>query len=97
MEYKQTKHPVQVSSFYIAKYPVTQALWNAVMGVDNNPSYFRGDSRPVETVSWNDAQGFIAKLNDNTGKSYRLPTEAEWEYAAKGGEEGWREALFVFG
>lgn len=66
--------------FYIGKYPVTQALWKAVM--KDNPSFFNGDTRPVENVSWNDAQAFIAKLNELTGKSYRLPTEYEWMLAA---------------
>lgn len=66
--------------FWIGKYPVTQALWKAVM--KDNPSFFNGDTRPVENVSWNDAQAFIAKLNELTGKSYRLPTEYEWMLAA---------------
>lgn len=74
-----------VGDFYINKYPVTQEEWEAVMG--NNPSFFKGnDKRPVESVSWNDAQEFIQKLNNLTGKQFRLPTEEEWEYAAKGGE-----------
>ena len=76
-------HSVTVSSFYIGKYEVTQAQWKAVMGT--NPSYFKGDNLPVENVSWNDVQEFIRKLNAQTGKTYRLPTEAEWEFAAKGG------------
>ena len=79
-------HTVAVPSFYMAKYPVTQALWKAVMG--NNPSYFQGDQRPVEQVSWDDAQAFIQQLNEQTGENYRLPTEAEWEYAARGGIYG---------
>lgn len=66
--------------FYIGKYPVTQALWESVMG--NNPSYFKGDGHPVEQVSWNDTQEFIQKLNEITGKAYRLPTEYEWMLAA---------------
>ncbi|MDR0414511.1 MAG: formylglycine-generating enzyme family protein [Prevotellaceae bacterium] len=72
-----------VKGFYIGKYEVTQAQYQAIMGA--NPSYFKGDNRPVEMVSWNDAQKFIKKLNTRTGKSYRLPTEAEWEYAAREG------------
>ena len=76
-------HSVTLSGYYIGKYEVTQAQWKAVMG--NNPSYFKGDNLPVEQVSWNDVQEFIRKLNQQTGKSYRLPTEAEWEYAARGG------------
>jgi formylglycine-generating enzyme required for sulfatase activity len=78
-------HSVTLSSFYIGKYEVTQAQWKAVMG--NNPSYFKGDNLPVEQVSWDDAQAFIRKLNQKTGKDYRLPTEAEWEYAARGGKQ----------
>ena len=78
-------HSVTLSGFNIGKYEVTQAQWKAVMG--NNPSYFSGcDNCPVETVSWNDVQDFIGKLNAQTGKNYGLPTEAEWEYAAKGGK-----------
>jgi len=74
---------VIVSDFYIGKYEVTQAQWKAVMG--NNPSRFKGDNLPVEQVSWNDIQEFIGKLNKQTGKQYRLPTEAEWEFACRGG------------
>jgi formylglycine-generating enzyme required for sulfatase activity len=78
-------HSVTLSSFNIGKYEVTQAQWKAVMG--SNPSNFSGcDNCPVENVSWNDAQQYISKLNSQTGKNYRLPTEAEWEYAAKGGK-----------
>ena len=73
------------STFYIGATEVTQALWLAVMG--SNPSGFTGDlNRPVEQVSWNDCQTFIAKLNQMTGKTFRLPTEAEWEFAARGGD-----------
>ena len=78
-------HSVTVSDFYIGKYGVTQAQWEAVMG--KNPSCFKGNIRPVENVSWNDIQEFIEKLNAKTGKKYRLPTEAEWEYAARGGDQ----------
>nr|WP_290936762.1 formylglycine-generating enzyme family protein [Haliscomenobacter sp.] len=77
-------HAVTLSDFYIAKTEVTQAMWRAVMG--NNPSDFKDcDQCPVEQVSWNDVQAFIQKLNAKTNKKYRLPTEAEWEYAARGG------------
>jgi len=76
-------HNVTVSDFYIGKYEVTQNQWVKVMG--SNPSYFKGDNLPVEKVSWNDVQEFILRLNSMTGKKYRLPTEAEWEYAARGG------------
>ena len=76
-------HSVTLSSFYIGKYEVTQSLWKAVMG--SNPSHFEGDNLPVENVSWNDCQTFLRKLNAMTGKNFRLPTEAEWEFAARGG------------
>ena len=76
-------HSVTLSSYYICKYEVTQALWRAVMG--SNPSYFKGDNLPVERVSWNDCQTFINRLNSYTGRNFRLPTEAEWEFAARGG------------
>ena len=79
-------HDVTLSSYYIGKYEVTQAQWRAVMGT--NPSYFKNcDDCPVEQVSWDDIQGYIQKLNAQTGKQYRLPTEAEWEYAARGGNK----------
>ncbi len=73
------------NDYYIGKYEVTQALWQAVMG--SNPSSSKGDDLPVERVSWNDCQDFISKLNAMTGKRFRLPTEAEWEYAARGGKK----------
>ena len=76
-------HRVTLSSFYIGEYEVTQAEWQAVMG--NNPSHNKGSNLPVESVSWTDCQSFIRKLNTITGKRFRLPTEAEWEYAARGG------------
>ena len=78
-------HNVTVSDFYIGKYEVTQAQWQEIMG--SNPSYFdyNSDKHPVDNVSWEDVQEFITKLNQKTGKKYRLPTEAEWEYAARGG------------
>ncbi|MGN0033120.1 MAG: SUMF1/EgtB/PvdO family nonheme iron enzyme [Candidatus Limimorpha sp.] len=77
-------HSVTLSDYYIGKYEVTQELWKAVMG--SNPSEFKGADNPVENVSWNDCQEFVAKLNKLTGKTFRLPTEAEWEYAARGGK-----------
>jgi formylglycine-generating enzyme required for sulfatase activity len=73
-------HTVTVSDFSMGKTEVTQAQWIAVMG--SNPSNFKGENLPVEMVSWDDIQVFINKLNAKTGKTYRLPTEAEWEYAA---------------
>ena len=81
--YEKPVHDVTLSDYYIGETEVTQELWTAVMG--SNPSHFSGNRRPVEEVSWNDCQEFIAKLNDLTGKNFRLPTEAEWEYAARGG------------
>ena len=73
------------NNYYVGKYEVTQALWQAVMG--SNPSIFKGDDLPVEEVSWKDCQKFITKLNAMTGKRFRLPSEAEWEYAARGGKK----------
>jgi formylglycine-generating enzyme required for sulfatase activity len=78
-------HQVTLDGFYIGKYEVTQAEWEKVMGT--NPSYFKGKNLPVEQVSWNDIQEFLRRLNAQTGGNYRLPTEAEWEYAAKGGNQ----------
>jgi formylglycine-generating enzyme required for sulfatase activity len=79
-----TKKKVQVNSFLIGKYPVTQGQWVAVMG--SNPSHFKhSDRHPVESVSYNDVQQFINKLNQMTGRNYRLPSEEEWEYAARSG------------
>ena len=82
---KPTHQVTLTNDYYIGKYEVTQALWQAVMG--NNPSYFKGESLPVENVSWDDCQEFISKLNSITCKTFRLPTEAEWEYAARGGKK----------
>jgi formylglycine-generating enzyme required for sulfatase activity len=76
-------HRVTVGNFRIGRYEVTQAQWKMVTG--SNPSYFKGADLPVEQVSWDDVQEFIRKLNKQTGRHYRLPTEAEWEYAARGG------------
>ena len=84
-EEKPTHQVTLTNDYYIGKYEVTQALWKAVMG--NNPSNFKGDDLPVEQVSWDDCQEFISKLNRITGKTFRLPTEAEWEYAARGGNK----------
>ena len=78
-------HSVTLSNFAIGETEVTQELWQAVMG--SNPSYFKGSNKPVEYVSWNDCQTFISRLNSLTGKNFRLPTEAEWEYAARGGNK----------
>lgn len=76
---------VTVSSFSIGKYEVTQEEWQAVMG--SNPSSFVGSKHPVDMVSWDDCQEFIRRLNALTGKHFRLPTEVEWEFAAKGGNK----------
>ena len=84
-EDEKPAHKVTLSDYYIGQTEVTQALWEAVMG--SNPSFFEGDNLPVEQVSWNDCQVFIQKLNQLTGKQFRLPTEAEWEYAARGGRK----------
>lgn len=78
-------HEVTLSDYYIGQTEVTRALWEAVMG--SNPSDHRGDNMPVENVSWYDCQEFIQKLNQLMGKQFRLPTEAEWEYAARGGRK----------
>ena len=82
---KDVPHEVTLSSFYICKYEVTEALWTAVMG--SNPSRHKlGDNYPVEQVNWYDCQDFVEKLSELTGRHFRLPTEAEWEYAARGGQ-----------
>ena len=78
-------HSVMLSDYYIGETEVTQELWEAVMG--NNPSRYKGLQNAVETVSWNDCKEFIYRLNKLTGKNFRLPTEAEWEYAARGGDK----------
>ena len=82
---KPTHRVTLTNDYYIGKYEVTQALWQTVMG--NNPSKFKGDNLPVEQVSWDDCQKFLSKLNRITSKTFRLPTEAEWEYAARGGNK----------
>jgi len=84
-EREKPAHQVTLSSFSIGKYEVTQEEWEAVMG--SNPSSFKGAKRPLENVSWNNCQEFIRKLNQITGKKFRFPTEAEWEYAARGGNQ----------
>ncbi len=76
-------HKVTLPSYYIGQTEVTQALWQAVMGT--NPSNYKGSVLPVEMVSWDEAKIFISKLNELTGEYFRLPTEAEWEFAARGG------------
>ena len=85
-------HEVALSDYYIGQYPVTQGLWREVTG--RNPGNNKaGDDYPVEYVSWKDCQEFIKKLNDRTGLAFRLPREAEWEYAARG---GWQSRGFIY-
>lgn len=79
---------VRVSSFFLAETPVTQALWTHIMG--DNPSHFQGPERPVERVTWEECQTFVQRLSAETGIDFRLPTEAEWEYAARGGSRSHR-------
>lgn len=85
MNQEYPAHEVTLSSYKIGRYEVTQEQWEAIMGY--NPSYNIGAKKPVENVSWNECQSFLNKLNVQTGKNYRLPTEAEWEFAARGGNQ----------
>ncbi|MFM6825450.1 MAG: formylglycine-generating enzyme family protein [Dolichospermum sp.] len=89
---ERPQHEVTVPSFSMGKYPVTQKQWRAVAALEKvdidlepDPSYFKGDNRPVECVSWGHAQEFCARLSRMTNKTYRLPTEAQWEYACRAG------------
>lgn len=89
---ERPQHWVTVEPFWMGKYPVTQAQWRAIATLPKvdreltaNPSYFEGDSRPVERVSWRDAVEFCKRLSQRTGQNYRLPSEAEWEYACRAG------------
>lgn len=84
-DFEKPVHEVTLSDYFIAETVVTQELWQAVMG--SNPSYYRGKNKPVEHVSWDDCELFIQRLNSITGKNFRLPTESEWEFAARGGNE----------
>ena len=83
MEIEGPVHSVTLSSFFMGETEVTQALWKAVM--NNNPSTYKGDRLPVHKVTWDNCQKFISKLNELTGFEFRMPTEAEWEFAARGG------------
>ena len=85
LDREKPSHQVTLSEYRIGETEVTQELWQAVMG--SNPSSFKGTQNPVEQVSWEDCQEFVKKLNQLTGKQFRLPTEAEWEYAARGGNK----------
>ncbi len=81
---EQPQHSVSIKAFSLSKFEITQEQWFAVMG--DQPSKFKGRRLPVERVSWNDAQAFVKKLSEKTGKNYRLPSEAEWEYTARAGQ-----------
>ncbi|MEM9772014.1 MAG: formylglycine-generating enzyme family protein [Cyanobacteria bacterium P01_D01_bin.73] len=92
MERERPQHPVTVQPFYMGRFPVTQAQWRAVAAypsvdrkLESSPSNFPGDNRPVEQVSWDDAVEFCKRLSDHSGKDYRLPSEAQWEYACRAG------------
>ena len=87
------QHEVTVPTFFMGKFPITQAQWRIVAAtypqaqrsLDPNPAHFKGDNRPVESVSWYDAVEFCTRLSQKTGRTYRLPSEAEWEYACRAG------------
>ena len=91
---EKPQHLVNIQAFALGKFEVTQSEWHAVMGSD--PSLSKGSAQPVENISWNDAQLYVKKLSQKTGKKYRLPSEAEWEYAARGGSTAkypWGDAV----
>ena len=81
LSHEGPQREVVVPAFYMGKFQVTQAKWQAIMG--SNPSNFKGANRPVENVSWSDAVEFCRKLSQKSGRDYRLPSEAEWEYACR--------------
>jgi formylglycine-generating enzyme required for sulfatase activity len=89
---ERPQHEVKIAPFFMGRYPITQAQWRAIALLDTmerelnpNPAYFQGDNRPVEHVNWQDCLEFCARLSKYTGKNYRLPSEAEWEYACRAG------------
>ena len=84
---EQPVHEVTLSDYYIGQTEVTQHLWKAVMGDENNPSATKGNNLPITNISWDEAQAFVERLSELTGMRFRLPTEAEWEYAARGGQK----------
>lgn len=84
-EFESPQHRVEVKPFFMSRFEVTQAQWKAIMGT--NPSHFKGDDLPVDSVSWYDAVEFCERLSERTGKQYRLPTEAQWEYACRAGTD----------
>jgi formylglycine-generating enzyme required for sulfatase activity len=86
-DYDQPRHEVTLSGFYISKYMVTQKEWKAAIGRGGSTDYSIGDNYPAWHIDWNSVQEYISRLNAHTGKNYRLPTEAEWEYAARGGNK----------
>ncbi|PZO38151.1 MAG: hypothetical protein DCF19_16910 [Pseudanabaena frigida] len=100
-DYEKPYHQVTVNAFQMGKYPVTQAQWRTVamspkveIDLSLNPSYHRGGNKPVEQVTWYEAQEFCARLSQLTGESYRLPSEAEWEYTCRAGAEEYNEYCF---
>jgi hypothetical protein len=82
-KFESPQHRVKVPPFFLGKYPITQKQYEAVMG--NNRSYFKGANRSIENVSWKDVTKFCRRLSQKTGRQYRLPLEAEWEYACRAG------------
>jgi formylglycine-generating enzyme required for sulfatase activity len=85
MDDSKPLHEVTLSDYWVGKYPITQKTWQGIM--DKNPSYFKGENLPVEQVSWDNAMEFIEKLNQRSKQKFNLPTEAQWEYAARGGNK----------
>ena len=92
INHEKSSEKVQINSFYMCKFEVTQSLWTNIMG--ERRGYYQGEQFPVESVSWDEVQVFIQKLNEKSGVKYRLPTSEEWEYAAKGGPEQ-KDSLFA--